>query len=426
MSKTISVRVEPVSGRKAGGQRRHDLRDPAHIPSYVDRDRTADNSILIDPPDPATVRADIEAGRKAAGQQRLRADARTVVRGVITFGAEAQPTITALTREQQDALYHRIAASISKETGHQLSGLVVHRDESAPHAHFALRGYRRDEQGREQPWRHGREMMQRLQDVAAQEVAHLGIERGTPKAQRLARGDDLSQVIHRSVRELHRDLPAEREARQRELEELERERQELEAKTEKNSRLIAEQEAKLAAGRVSEEQASKRIATYQKRMQAAQKDLEALQERIRDADARAQQAEQREREALGTVDVPPPPPPPPPQTVEVVVGRGVLGRVQTQPMDVVPAAQAQAFAERWTHRDRAMERAMGKALARADSAEQAATLEKTKTRALGRVLEAIRQSAVAQAVARTVPLFGEWMEARQRQQQRGHGHGHGL
>ena len=46
MSKTISVRVQPLTGRKAGGQRRHDMRDPAHVPDYVDQTRTDQNSKL--------------------------------------------------------------------------------------------------------------------------------------------------------------------------------------------------------------------------------------------------------------------------------------------------------------------------------------------------------------------------------------------
>jgi len=297
MSQTISIRCEPMTGRKTGGQRRHDLRDPAHVPDYVDRNRTAENSVLIEPPTPEALRADIEEGRKAAGQQRLRADARTAIAGIITWGTEAQEIVQKLPREEQDALYQRIAARVSKETGHDLIGLVVHRDESAPHAHVLLRGYRRDEQGRELPWRHGRDMMRRLQDVAAEEVKHLGIERGTPKAERIARGDDAAQVVHRSVRELHRDLPRELEARRAELEAHEQEAAERLAKlqaeiaeqqerAEKQRRLIEEQHRKLEAGRVEEEKAAKRIQTYERREAEAQAKVQEMEARARELEAR--------------------------------------------------------------------------------------------------------------------------------------------
>jgi len=289
-SEAISVRTEPVSGRKAGGQRRHDLRDPAQTPDYVDRSRSHLNSVLIEPPDPTELRAEIAQHRAAAGQQKLRADAQTVVRGVITFGTDAQPKIEALTREEQDRLFQMVAIEIAHESGHPLIGLVVHRDESAIHAHYMLRGYRLDEQGREHPWRKTRAEMSRLQDIAAAvpEVKALGIKRGTPKAERIAKGEDRSKVIHRTVRQLHQDLPKELEqARkatehdkatlQAELEKITAELEAQQAKAEKNRRLIEEQERKLAEHRVSEEQAAKRIEAYERRMAKAREEIEALE-----------------------------------------------------------------------------------------------------------------------------------------------------
>ncbi len=291
-SEAISVRTEPVSGRQAAGQRRHDLRDPAQTPDYVDRSRSHLNSVLIEPPDPTELRAEIAQHREAAGQRRLRADARTAVRGVITFGTDAQPRIEALSKAEQDRLFRRVADEIAKESGHPLIGLVVHRDEAAIHAHYMLRGYRLDEQGREHPWRKTRAEMSRLQDVAAEvpEVKALGIQRGTPKAERIARGEDRSKVIHRTVRELHRDLPAELEqARkaadrdkatiQAEIEAVEAELEAQREKAEKNRRLIEEQEKKLAEQRVSEEQAQKRIETYERRETKALEEIEDLEAR---------------------------------------------------------------------------------------------------------------------------------------------------
>lgn len=450
MSKTISVRVEPVTGRKAAGQRRHDLRDPAHLPDYVDRSRTADNSVLIEPPDPATIRADIEAGRKAAGQQRLRADARTTVRGIITFGSEAQPLIERLSREQQDALYLRIATRLSKETGHDLIGLVVHRDESAPHPHFTLRGYRRDERGREMPWRHGLDMMRRLQDVAAQEVAGLGITRGTPKAERIARGDDLAQVVHRSVHELHRDLPAETEAKRRELEALERERRELEAKAQKNLRLIAEQEGKLEAGRVSEEQARKRMETYERRATEAKQRLQEIEQRAtsaetcaRDMEAKAQEAQTRARDmeakAQEAAQEPDKRPiePPAPHMVEVVRSKGVLA-IKTERIEMIPAVQVRQYREQVERRQTQLIGAVVRSRTEIGQEREAHDQTRHQSDARARLLSAIARSPLADKVAEVVPSFRGWLDQvrerdgqerqrRQREQERQQkGRGSGL
>jgi hypothetical protein len=208
MSKTISVRVAPMSGRASGGQRDHDLRNPKKTPDYVDQSKKHLNSVIIKTPRPSTIRDEIAANRLAAGQQKLRADASTTIAGIITFGTEAQATIQNLPKHAQDDLFKKVATRVARESKRDLLGLVVHRDESAIHAHFTLRGYRL-ENGREQAPRLTPTDLKRLQDVVAEEVRHLGIERGTPKAERLERGDDLSKIIHRSVAKLNADLPRE-------------------------------------------------------------------------------------------------------------------------------------------------------------------------------------------------------------------------
>jgi len=433
MSNTISIRVEPTTGRKFAGQRRHDLRDPSHLPNYVDRSRTHANSVIIEPPDPASVRADIEAQRKTAGQQKLRADARTTIRGVITFGTEAQAVIRGLPKERQDALYQRIGASISKETGHQLIGLVAHRDESAPHCHFTLRGYRRDADGKEQPWRHGKDMMQRIQDIAAKEVRHLGIHRGTPKAERIARGDDLAKVIHRSVAELHRDLPAEIEARRQEveaqereasarLEQLRHEMQEQEAKAKNNRRLIDEQQAKLEAGKVTEEQAAKRIAAYERREADAKAKAEKLEREAAELEARLQPVAQdvARRNPL--------PQPPRVQQVEVVTKDGFF-KQERQTLDIVPAEAFRRYQQDAEIRQQNLVTAAAQAEARAERQAREAAEAKRQSDLRGKLIEAIARSPLAGKVAEHVTQLQRWIEhvrqidakeqAKQQQRQRG-------
>jgi Plasmid recombination enzyme. len=194
MTMTVSSRILPVSGRKAAGQRQHDLRDERHIPDYVDRDRIGQNSVLIPTPEPSAIRKDIAAHRKAAGQQKLRADATTVASGILTFGTEAQKVIDALPTDDQDRLFTELAQSISDLTGHDLIGLVVHRDESAIHAHYALRGYRLTADGKEMPIRLKKTDLSAVQDTIGTVCAKYGIRRGTPKAERVARGESKKRL----------------------------------------------------------------------------------------------------------------------------------------------------------------------------------------------------------------------------------------
>lgn len=204
MGKWVSVRVQPVSVRSAGGQRAHDLRH--RVPGYVDRSKLDSNSIVLASPPAAEIRDEIAAARSAAGQQKLRQDARVAISGVITWSHEAQAIVNVLDARRQDLLHLRIAEAIERTTGHKLLGLVVHRDESAIHAHFTLRGYRTDESGREHPARFKPADLTRLQDVAGAVVGGLGITRGVPKAQRVAAGEPLKKTRHRNVWKLHQDL----------------------------------------------------------------------------------------------------------------------------------------------------------------------------------------------------------------------------
>ncbi|MDD4960512.1 MAG: plasmid recombination protein [Gallionella sp.] len=272
MSSTVSVRISPMSRRKAGGQRRHDLRDPAHVPAYVDKDKAADNSVLLTAPEPAALRSEIAANRAAAGQQKLRDDARIAYSGIITWGTDAQPVIEALDKEKQDQLYQDIAQKIAERADRPLLGLVVHRDEASPHAHFVLRGYKLDEAGKEQPLRFSKDDTADLQTVAGQVLAEhkLEITRGKPKEKRIEDGESRAKHIHRSVAELHRDLPKELEAAREKLEKnralAEKARADLEAET---------------AGR--EEKIQKRLDAYERRTAAAQAEADRLESLIPEA-----------------------------------------------------------------------------------------------------------------------------------------------
>lgn len=264
-AKGISVRVQPLTASKAAGQARHDLR--LHAPSYVDASKShlnrAGKSVDI-----KALADEVASHRAAAGQQKLRKDAQLVVAGIITFGTEAQKTFASLSAQEQDKVFAQVAKRIAAETGRELLSASVHRDEASPHAHFMLRAHRYDEAtGREEPWRLSKAEMSHLQDVAAEEVKSLGIERGFKKSQRLQMGDSPADLIHKSVREMHDAIPADLDKARKTLADATEKAQEAQRRLEAT-------QAKLAKATSEDAVLSKRLATYEKRVESAQKALE--------------------------------------------------------------------------------------------------------------------------------------------------------
>jgi len=273
MSKTVSIRVEHRAVSRAAGQRNHDIRYGKQIPNYVDRDRMKQNSILVHPKGAPELRKLCEERRSQRPTKRsMKIDAAVATNGIITFGTRAQPIIESLSKDDQNRLFQETANRIATRLNTDLTGLVVHRDESAIHAHFQLVAVNRD--GMPLSTVIDRTMAKELQDIAGRVYADYGIHRGTPKADRIERGDDPSKIYHRSTKKLHVDLP-------RELEAFDRKIDESEQKLMKNLRLIDEQELKLEAGKVEEAKARERIEIYERRAEAARKELEELKEKAR-------------------------------------------------------------------------------------------------------------------------------------------------
>jgi len=259
MSRAVSVRIAHKSARQSAGQRRHDTRT-GRQPAYVDAARIEQNSVLIEPRPEKALRTECEARRRAA-RPDLRAmpsNAAVATVGIITFGHEAKPVIEALPVAEQDRLFQATAERIADLCNTSLTGLVVHRDESAVHAHFQMPAY--DRQGRPLTATVKRATTAAMQDVAAEVWRGHGIERGMRKADRIAAGQPRSAWVNRSVRELHTDLPAEIELAR--------------ASLEKNQRLAEQVTAKIEAGQGDLAKLHKRAETYQRRIEAARAKLE--------------------------------------------------------------------------------------------------------------------------------------------------------
>ena len=263
----ISTRIRHNPAGQAKGQRRHDTR-AGDMPAYVDASRTAGNSELIPPMMEAALRDECQRRRTVRGLRAMARNSAIATVGIITYSTDAQPIVEALPRDEQDRLIRATAEALAAEMGTTLTGLVVHRDESAIHAHYQMPAIRLDGHPVSK-----RVDTRRLQDVAAEPWAHLGITRGKPKAERQARGEDASAWVHRSVRRLHDDLPAEIEAAKAKV-----------AAAEEKARVAADRlakaEAKAEAAEGQVEQLQRRVETYERRAADAQAALQAARTEI--------------------------------------------------------------------------------------------------------------------------------------------------
>ena len=223
----VTVRLRHAGMPKADWQRRHDLRIGS-TPKYVDRDRLSLNRILIEPP-PASVmqRRALELRQLQAPQRKARTDMAVATAGLITLGNAAQRLFLDLPVDTQDQAILAIASRIAERYGCNLVGAVIHLDESAPHAHLTFESRCRLD---------GKPFSKLARGAALQTIAAEAIAEFEP---RIRRGRAKSPTpdaatVHRQVRQLHEDLPAEIEAREkerdriaREVEDLERRRDEL-------------------------------------------------------------------------------------------------------------------------------------------------------------------------------------------------------
>ncbi|MDA3887389.1 MAG: plasmid recombination protein [Allgaiera sp.] len=261
--RAVLVRLEARSMSKAKGTRAHDFRLGNKIPKYVDRSRSHLNRTLIPLRPLFQIRDENARLRERAGRQRaMKSNAAVVSAALLAFGTEAAKLFETLPPETQDAAFLALAQAIAARLDTALESLVVHRDETALHAHFILRGYTETGLALSDTMKAG--TTSELQNIAAEVMArfHPGIERGHRKRDRLAAGAAYSDTLHRSVRQLHQDLPAEIEARQIEVRELQAEKAELAASNEAEIAHLAKLQARVDLF----EREEKRLRAYEARL----------------------------------------------------------------------------------------------------------------------------------------------------------------
>lgn len=291
----VQVRIAFANVGNVGGQRAHDLRIGPQ-PDYVVAKRTPLNRIVQEPLRGAELRGTcIDRRSQRETKRAMRRDAAVAVNGIITFGHAAQALFEALEPERQDEAYAAVAKAVAERLRTTVSGLVVHLDESAPHAHFQLPAVTDD--GLPVSKIAKIAALRDLQTIAAEVMAQHapGIERGTPKALRLAAGEDYADVVHRSVKELHADLPAEIAA-------LEARAEVARVKAEKNERLAETARAKAIKDDAHADKAAKRAETYEHRAENARAELERLSAEVARLRSLAEAAETRRADRQAALD----------------------------------------------------------------------------------------------------------------------------
>lgn len=278
------VRVEIRDAQGYANQRRHDLRIGAQ-PGYVNPDPPEPNRILIQPMTTAELKKLAKERRDQRDMTRaMKSNAGVAVVGIIGFGIEAQKMFQALDAATQEKALRAAVARVAADLRTSETGLVLHLDESAGHAHFSLCGY--DVDGQPLSTWMGRGVLRDLQTALHEELRAFmpDLERGRSRRARAEAGAAPHELVNRSVEELHIDLPFEIGAKRKEL-------ADLEEKIRKNEARAKKARTKAAADGERAAKALRNAETYERRASEAEGKVEELEAQIKAMEKRLEGVE---------------------------------------------------------------------------------------------------------------------------------------
>jgi predicted nucleic acid-binding Zn-ribbon protein len=278
------LRVEIRDAQGYANQRRHDLRIGAQ-PGYVNPDPPEPNRIFIQPMTTAELKKLAKERRDQRDMTRaMKSNAGIAVVGIIGFGIEAQKMFGALGPDAQEKALRAAVARVAADLRTSVSGLVLHLDESAGHAHFSLCGY--DVDGQPLSTWMGRGVLRDLQTALHEELRAFmpNLERGRSRKARAEAGAAPHELVNRSVEELHIDLPFEIEAKRKEV-------AELEEKARKNEVRAQKARAKAQRDEARAEKALRNAETYERRASEAEGRVEELEAQIKAMEERLEAIE---------------------------------------------------------------------------------------------------------------------------------------
>ena len=134
----------------------------------------------------------------------MKRNASIAERVVISFGHAIQDRIRE-DNDRADELYRAVADAIARWCGAEVLGLIAHEDETAPHAHFWMDSCNEDGKPVSQFVGHNQRLISNIAARAARKFIP-EIERGKPRRQRIADGDDPKTFDHRLPRKMREDL----------------------------------------------------------------------------------------------------------------------------------------------------------------------------------------------------------------------------
>lgn len=290
--RAAQVRIEASTVRATSGQRKHDLRIGAQ-PDYVDGSRLHLNRILIAPLTGAAMRSRaVERRERKPRERAMKSNASVSMRGIITFGHQAQDLFGDLPVERQDAAFLDLAQQVAGRLNVDLTGLVVHMDESAIHAHFQIDSY--DAHGNSVSDMVKRQQLVDLQDLTAEVLQRYcpDIERGKRKVERLRAGAAPADVVNKRPSQLRRELAREINGQSYALDGLREEETKLQKRIDKLK----------AHGEALTEKGAQQLATAERRLAAKQAEIDAAEADLASASQKAQKAAQRAKEVEDRVE----------------------------------------------------------------------------------------------------------------------------
>lgn len=273
------LRVEIRDAQGYANQRRHDLRIGAQ-PAYVNPDPPEPNRVLIQPMTTQELKKLARERRAQRDTQRaMKSNAGVAVVGIIGFGIEAQKMFEALGPDDQERALRAAVERVAADLKTTATGLVLHLDESAGHAHFSLCGY--DVTGQPLSTWMGRGVLRELQTALHEELQAFmpQLERGRSRKARAEAGAAPHELVNRSVDELHIDLPFEIAEKRKEL-------AALEEKIRTNEVRAVKARTKAEADDARAAKALKNAETYERRAAEARGKVEGLEGQVRDLEGR--------------------------------------------------------------------------------------------------------------------------------------------
>lgn len=272
-SMSISFRINHRTESQFRQNDRHDLRKGPQ-PKYVDSAKSFRNTVVVPYLSVAEIKSICVERRNIRETKRAtKSNAAIASTFLISFGKGLQAHVSVLSADDQDRLYSAVSHAIGLRLGQKVSGLCAHRDETADHAHGSFPALRSD----------GYPLSKYITPTVASDLQQIAedaarpflpmIQRRKTKVERRNDSEPASAIYHRSVKQLHDDLPREITALQGRLKSLHDATDLAQARVDEMQLRVSNLDAKAELS----EKEIKRKGVYEKRLADRLVELQAAQ-----------------------------------------------------------------------------------------------------------------------------------------------------